>query len=247
VPLLLSLIAGLSTTLGAVFVFLSKKPKFMCVAMGFAAGVMIYLSFVELLAEGITNVGYIPAVIAFFVGIFSIMLIDFFIPHKYQEENADERYKLKRMGTIIAIGIFIHNFPEGIITFFSSIISPNLGLSVALAVALHNIPEGMAVSLPIYKATGSKRKAFLYSFLSGIAEPIGALLSFFFLWNFLTMELIYLVVAAVAGVMIFISIDELLPFALKDNLRHNRNTHQHRIILGVFLGMMVMAVSLALI
>jgi ZIP family zinc transporter len=246
VALLITVLAGLSTTLGSLIAFFTKKPRHMCIAMGFAAGVMIFVSFVELLGTGITEIGYLPATAAFFVGIFGIMLIDWIVPHKYQEEESPEKGEMEKMGKMISFGIFIHNLPEGIITLFSALINPAMGLTVAIAVALHNIPEGVAVSLPIYRATGSKKKAFMYSFFSGMAEPLGAVICLLFLYSFITPTIIYASLALVGGIMVFISIDELLPFALKEKTRHNNYRHQHKIIFGIFLGMLVMAVSIGL-
>jgi ZIP family zinc transporter len=236
-PLALSAIAGLSTTIGAFFALFTKKLRHMCLAMGFSAGVMIFVSFVELLGRGIQTIGYLPAVLFFFGGVLFIMVIDFIVPHIYQSEGSCESVNLKRMGLMVALGVFIHNLPEGVITMFSSITDLGLGVVIAFAVAIHNIPEGLAVACPIYNATKSKKKAFWYSFLSGIAEPIGAVLGIMFFWFFLTEWLLYGLLAAAAGIMVFISVDELLPFAL-------RGANHHKIILGVFLGMLVMAISL---
>lgn len=242
--LLLTVFAGLFTLFGSFIIFFIKKPKdiYMNIAMGFAAGVMIFVSFVELLGRSIETIGYLYAIIAFFSGILIIYLIDVFIPHSYEAENnyknnLKKKNYLKRCAILIAIGIAIHNFPEGIAVFFSSISNINLGLSVAIAIALHNIPEGIAVAMPIYYATGKKRKAFLYSFLSGVAEPIGALVAFFFLSSFLNETILGIILSGVAGVMVFISFDELLPRAYKQQ-------ESHLIILGILIGMFVMALSL---
>ncbi|MFH0876354.1 MAG: ZIP family metal transporter [archaeon] len=170
-------------------------------------------------------------------------MIDIFIPHSYEAENAcnpeKEKCELKRCGMLIAIGITIHNFPEGIAVFFSSLVNMHLGLTIAIAIALHNIPEGIAVAMPIYYATNSKKQAFLFSFISGIAEPIGAIFAYLILKEFLSSTLLYTLLAAVAGIMIFISFDELLPQAFKQK-------NNHLTIAGIFLGMAVVAVSLLL-
>jgi len=245
--LLLTFIAGLSTVIGSFIIFFVKREKdgYLSVAMGFAAGVMIFISLTELLPESIGKIGYLPAIISFFVGSIVIYLIDVLIPHSYEEENACNHNTktwcgLKRCGVLVAIGIAIHNFPEGIAVFFSSLINVKLGLSIALAIALHNIPEGIAVAMPIYYATNSKRQAFMYSFLSGMAEPVGAIIAFIFLRNFLNETILYITIAAVAGIMVFICFDELLPHAFKQK-------NNHLTIAGVFLGMAVVAVSLWLI
>jgi len=244
-PLLLTVIAGLSTLLGGLAIFFVRKTKdgYLGTAMGFSAGVMIFISFVELLKESIEGVGYVSAVLAFFVGMLVVYLIDVFVPHSYKGECAYEDEKKKRLkhtGIVCAIGIAIHNFPEGIAVFFSSVSDISLGITIALAIALHNIPEGIAVAMPIFYATGSRAKAFWYSFLAGIAEPIGALLAFVFLFKFITPTILDYILGAVAGIMIFISFDELLPYAYEKG-------SSNRIILGIFAGMAVMALSLYLI
>jgi len=242
--LLLTFIAGFSTVFGSLIIFFVKKERdgYLGIAMGFAAGVMIFISLTELLPESIEKIGYLPAIISFFVGIIGIYLIDLLIPHSYKEENhpcdsdSSGKCKLKRCGILIALGIAIHNFPEGIAVFFSSVVDLKLGFTIAAAIALHNIPEGIAVAMPIYYATNSKRKAFLYSLLSGMAEPVGAIIAFLFLRSFLSSFMLSLIIAAVAGIMVFISFDELLPYAF--NKKNNNLT-----IAGVFLGMLVVALG----
>lgn len=243
---LLTIFAGLSTTIGAFVTFFIKKPSarsnfcYLCLGMGFSAGVMIFISFVELVPESIENIGFLYAMIAFFAGMLVIYFIDTLIPHVYEEEKeADLNKKLMASGILIAVGIAIHNFPEGIAVFFSSLSSLKFGIPIAIAIALHNIPEGISVAMPIYYATKKKRKAFRYSFLAGVAEPIGALVSIIILYRFINDTVLNLIFAAVAGVMVFISFDELLPYAYK---HHNK----HTIIFGILAGMLVMAVSLYL-
>jgi len=245
-PLLLAFLAGISTTLGSLIAFLIKKrePKFcyLCVAFGFSAGVMIFISFTELLAQGIENTNLLTAISGFFAGILLIFLIDFLIPHTYEEESYENgKGKLKRTAILLTLGIAIHNFPEGIAVMFSSISNIRLGILIALAIALHNIPEGIAVSLPVFYATKSRKKAFWYSFLSGIAEPIGAVLSFLFLYQFLNNFILGIILSAVAGIMVFISFDELLPYVYKHKESHKQ---QHLSMLGLFLGMFVIALTL---
>lgn len=240
--LLLSFLAGISTVLGGLLIFLIKKPKFdyLSIAFGFSAGVMIFISFAELLPQGIKDTGFLYAIVSFFTGISIIYLIDVLIPHIYEEESTPgRRGKLKRTAILLLVGITIHNFPEGMAVFFSSASNIKLGILVALAIAMHNIPEGIAVSMPIFYATKNKRKALFYSFLSGIAEPIGAVLSFLILYRFLNEFVLGLMLSAVAGIMIFISFDELLPYVYK-------HKNQHLSILGLFLGMFVMSISIYL-
>jgi len=242
IAFLLSILAGLSTTIGSAIAFFIRKfkPIYLYLGMGFSAGVMIFISFMELLSLSIAKIGLSYALIAFFSGIFVIYLIDIIVPHTYEKEKGNHNSNLKRLGLFVALGIAIHNFPEGFAVFFSSLVEIKLGLLIAVAIALHNIPEGIAVALPIYYATKSKAKAFYFSFLSGIAEPIGAFLGYFILFPFITQFILYLILSAVAGIMIFISFDELLPFALKSRRRHT-------VILGVLFGMLVAALSLFLI
>ncbi len=259
----LTLFAGLSTGIGSALAFFTKRTnkKVLSIALGFSAGVMIYISFVEIFFKGQDLLvqsfgekkGVIINVISFFTGILVIALIDKLIhmlgienPHEDMQvedlENPEKRadYKaLYKTGLITASAIAIHNFPEGLATFFSALQDPKMGIAIAMAVAIHNIPEGIAVSVPIYYATGSKKKAFFYSFLSGLSEPIGGLIGYFFLAQFMSDTLTGCIFAAVAGIMVFISIDQLLPAA--------REYGEHHLsIYGLILGMAVMALSLIL-
>ena len=258
----LTLLAGLSTGIGAALAFFSKtsNTRFLSVGLGFSAGVMIYISFVEILFKSKTS--FIPAygeiggelltLLCFFGGLALTFVIDRFIPddvnpHELKSGKALDELKpglhphhaatLKRTGVFTAIAIGIHNFPEGFATFVSALHTLTLGIPIALAIAIHNIPEGMAVSLPIYHATGNRRQAFYYAFLSGLAEPVGALLGFFLLLPLMGDMTLGVTFGVVAGIMVYISFDELLPAA-----RVYGNAHTT--ILGLALGMFVMAISL---
>lgn len=215
----------------------------MSATLGFSAGVMILVSFVELLPAGVNSLGFLLGHIGFFAGIVGILLIDFIIPHDYvgQHEHGavrtEEEHQLLRTGLLVALGIGIHNFPEGMATFAAALADVKLGGAIAVAIAIHNIPEGLAVSAPIYAATGSRRKAFLWSFLSGVSEPVGAGLAAIFLLPVLTPAVMGWMLAAVAGVMVFISIDELVPASRSFG-------EEHLPILGVVIGMAVMSFSL---
>ncbi|KYC46944.1 MAG: zinc transporter ZupT [Candidatus Methanofastidiosum methylothiophilum] len=246
--LLLTVIAGLSTGIGSSIAYFIKRPKtiYLSFSLGLSAGVMIYVSFVELLPQALDNIGELLAVTAFFLGIFFISIIDMVIPEKENphsfsglSENIDPRNKkdLMRTGLFTALAIGIHNFPEGLATFGTALGDPKLGIVIAIAIAIHNIPEGISVSIPIFYATNSKNKAFLYSFLSGVAEPIGALIGFLILLPFLSSAVLVSLMAFVAGIMVYISIDELLPMA-------HQYGHSHTVIIGVILGMMLMAFSI---
>lgn len=261
--LLLTVFAGCATGIGSAIAFFAKNTnaKFLSFSLGFSAGVMIYISFMELLYEARLNItelsgsakeGTLITAAAFFGGIVIALLIDKIIPkaenphelHSIEEMSGkqiadDHNHKLRRMGVVTAIAIAIHNFPEGIATFISAIESPKVGIAIAAAVAIHNIPEGIAVSVPIYFSTGSKKKAFWYSFLSGLAEPVGAIFAYLLLMPFMTPMLMQCTFAIVAGIMIYISLDELLPAA-------HQYGQNHLAIYGVVGGMAVMALSLIL-
>lgn len=253
----LTLLAGLSTGFGSLLAFYTKQTnkKFLSVALGFSAGVMIYVSMIEIFAEARISLetvygstrGYWATTIAFFTGIALIALIDKFVPsaeNPHDMHNAGEVEEMKtndpallRLGLFSAVAIAVHNFPEGIATFASAIKDSTLGISIAVAIAIHNLPEGIAVSIPVYYATGSRRKALLYSFVSGFSEPLGAVLGFFLFRSFLNEAMFGWIFAGVAGIMVYISLDELLPTAEKYG-------EHHYAIYGLILGMIVMAISL---
>ncbi|MBU0979953.1 MAG: zinc transporter ZupT [Nanoarchaeota archaeon] len=254
----LTLFAGLSTGIGSALAFFTKKTntKFLSLSLGFSAGVMIYVSFMEMMPTAILSLGSLGtvkaswiAVISFFLGILVAALIDKALPkfenpheiHRIEElgdkKEAKKCKKLYRMGIFAAIAIAVHNFPEGIVTFASAITNLKLGVMIAIAIALHNIPEGIAVSVSIYYATGNRKKAFFYSFLSGLAEPLGALIGLLLVMTIFKGFMIGILFAAVAGIMIFISLDELLPAAQKYG-------EHHLSIYGLVAGMAVMAVSM---
>ncbi|WP_423407882.1 zinc transporter ZupT [Heyndrickxia sp. MSNUG] len=257
----LTLFAGLATGIGSILAFFTSttNTKFLSIALGFSAGVMIYVSMIEIFVkakDALVNamgmqLGNWATVGGFFGGILLIALIDKFIPKQSnphelktvedmnQPAKAVQDTALLKMGTFTALAIGIHNFPEGIATFTSAIQDPALGVAIAIAIAIHNIPEGIAVSVPVYFATGDKKKAFKLSFLSGLSEPIGALAAYLFLMPFLNDIMFGVIFAAVAGIMVFISLDELLPAA-------KRYDESHLAIYGLIAGMAVMAISLLL-
>lgn len=256
IAFMLTLIAGLSTGFGSLIAFFSKttNTRFLSISLGFSAGVMIYVSFVEIffkarerLLDSLNQNGLIIALGGFFGGILLIAVIDKLIPnrqnpHEIQNGKAEDSQKhqsikLLRMGVFTSLAIAIHNLPEGLATFVSAMQEPSVAIPIVIAIALHNIPEGIAVSTPIYYATGSRKKAFFYSFISGLAEPVGALIGYLILMPFMN-DIIYgILFAAVAGIMVFISIDELLPAA------HAYGEH-HLSVYGFIAGMAVMALSL---
>jgi len=243
--LLLTTLAGLSTGIGSIIALVIGRPRpsVLAVILGFSAGVMVYISLTELLAGSIEDIGFLAANLGFFAGMGFIALIDLLIPHEYEAETLSEERKrssLMRAGVFVALGIAIHNFPEGLVVFSSAVEGDKaLGIAVAIAVAMHNIPEGIAVSAPIFYATGSRRRAFTVSFLSGLAEPVGAFIGFVILMRFVDATLLSGLRAAVAGIMVYISLDELLPMA-------HRYGREHLVITGIAAGMAVMALSLFL-
>lgn len=254
----LTLFAGLCTGIGSALAFFTKKTntKFLSISLGFSAGVMIYVSMIEiffkakdaLVAELGLKGGSWATVGAFFGGMFIIALIDKLIPsgenphevHSVEDINdKTSDPKLLRMGIFTALAVGIHNFPEGLATFISALQQPSIAIPIAVAIAIHNIPEGIAVSVPVYYATGDRKKAFFYSFLSGLSEPIGALIGYLVLMPFINDFVFGIIFAGVAGIMVFISLDELLPSAQKYG-------EHHLSIYGLVAGMVVMAVSLLL-
>ncbi|MFA7709459.1 MAG: zinc transporter ZupT [archaeon] len=245
--LLLSLFAGLSTAIGGALVFLIKdfKKSYLSFSLAFATGVMITVSFIELLPNGIAAIGYTNALIAFFVGAIFAFFIDFFIPHDYIMEkfSKDKGFdtKLFKVGLLMALGIAIHNFPEGFAVFAGNLSSFKVGIVIAIAIAIHNIPEGFAISMPIYYATKDKKKAFLFSLMSGMVEPLGALIAAVILLPFLSSQVIGASLAFVAGIMVYICIDELLPTAYACS-----EIKQHTMTFAFLLGSLVMGVTLIL-
>lgn len=261
----LTLFAGLATGVGSALAFFARRTntRFLSLALGFSAGVMLYVSFVEIFFKAKTELiasfgevtGTWVTVGSFFGGILLIGLIDRLVPnyenphelHSIEEmdqgldnlpdNEAHDFGRLRRMGLFTALAIGIHNFPEGLATFTAALTDPNLGIAIAVAVAIHNIPEGIAVSVPIYYATGSRKKAFKLSFLSGLSEPVGALFGYLILMPFFSPAVFGVLFASVAGIMVFISLDELLPAAEEFG-------EHHLTITGLVAGMAVMALSL---
>jgi ZIP family zinc transporter len=287
----LTMIAGMATGIGSIIAFTAKRSnyRFLSVSTGFSAGVMLYVSFVEIFQKGAGALaesygdtwGHWINAGSFFGGILMIALIDNFIPsaENPHETHAEEEFaplhdaaagisspgtarntvrqehagvhdhsrhgkKLMRMGMFTALAIAIHNFPEGLATFLAALREPTLGFAIALAIALHNIPEGISVSVPIFYATGNRGKAFIYSFLSGLAEPLGAGIAYLVLRfslggesGALPPEVMGILFGSIAGIMVYISLDELLPTSRAYGKGHDS-------LLGLIAGMGVMALSL---
>lgn len=261
IAFLLTLFAGLSTGIGSLLVFCTKtsNTKFLSFSLGFSAGVMIYVSLVDifavaqesLVAELGSKMGSWLTVTSFFAGMILIMFIDKCIlkendPHQFidskvnrNQSNKAPHAELLKMGTFTAIAMAIHNFPEGIATLVSALQDPVLGVVIAVAIAIHNIPEGIAVAVPIYYATNDKRKAFRISLLTGLTEPLGAITAYLLLMPFLNDTMFGIIFAMVAGIMVYISLDELLPAAKKyDGAQLS--------MYGLICGMAVIAISILL-
>jgi ZIP family zinc transporter len=257
---LLTALAGLSTGVGSTIAFFARhtNKRLLCLALGFSAGVMIYVSMIELLGSARTSLtaelgktaGGWVVIISFFGGMLVVAMIDRLVPsyenpHELRmlEEMSDEARagdpRLMRMGVLSALAIGIHNLPEGMATFTAALKDPALGVSIAVAIAIHNVPEGIAVSVPIFYATGDRRKAFFWSFISGLAEPAGAVVGYLILMPFLSETVFGIIFASVAGLMVFISFDELLPGA-------EEYGEHHIALYGLLAGMALMAVSLVL-
>ncbi len=289
----LTLFAGMATGIGSLIAFTAKRTnhRFLSIAMGFSAGVMLYISFVEIFFKGAEMLterygsywgNWINAG-AFFGGMLFIGVIDTLVPayenphetptedeirplhdpdaplpegerserleavRQLQEQepySTEAHRKLLRMGIFTALAIAIHNFPEGLVTFLTALEDPSLGVAIAVALALHNIPEGISISVPIFYATGNRKKAFMYSFLSGLAEPVGALIAYgllllFFRETGVPPQVTGILFAGVAGVMVYISLDELLPTSRAYGKGHDT-------LIGLVGGMVVMALSLLL-
>lgn len=255
----LTMLAGLTTAIGGAIAFITKKDnlKALSIGLGFSAGVMIFVSLVDIIpsSEKLLKISF-PEIFqwlvygGFILGILVSVLIDYFLPDHIDAEellNPDapedkekkSHYKLKRAGMLTAIAICVHNFPEGMATFLTTTQDVTLGISVALAIAIHNIPEGIAVALPIFHVTGKKRYAMLYAALSGITEPIGALVGMFIFGLFVPQVLIGFLMASVAGIMTYISFDTLLPLSKEYG-------NWHLTIVGIISGILFIWLSLIL-
>ena len=290
----LTLFAGMATGIGSVIAFTAKRTnyRFLSIATGFSAGVMLYVSFVEIFIKGAESLttqygnywGHWVNVASFFGGILLIGVIDNLIPSaenphephseeltaplhdplaprphfqssvcqgdagsiSNQRDQGDANRKLMRMGLFTALAIGIHNFPEGLATFLAALQDPKVGLAIAIAIALHNIPEGISVSVPIFYATGNRKRAFAYSLLSGLAEPVGAGIAYIVLRlliggesGVIPPQVMGVLFGGVAGIMVYISLDELLPTSQAYGKGHDS-------LLGLVGGMLVMALSLLL-
>lgn len=250
-------VAGLSTGIGGAMALFAKRTNktFLAASLGFSAGVMIYVSFVKLFFEARESLidlhgavsGTAITAASFFTGMILIAMIDRLVPAAenphvaglVEDLGQGDHRALHRVGILTALAIAMHNLPEGMATYFSALTDVKLGIAITVAIALHNIPEGIAVSVPVFYSTGSRRKAFWYSLLSGLAEPVGAVVAYLALRPFLTDALLASITAGVAGIMVFISLDQLIPNA-------KRFDEGHAPVYGLMGGMVLMAVVLVI-
>lgn len=242
--------AALSTVLGGLLVLVARKPSARLLAFGlaFAGGAMVYVSLVEIFwkaEQGFAEIhdpktAYIYATLAFFAGVLLLIAVDRFVPnpHGAMSSNCDQAHA-RRVGLLAAFAITAHNLPEGLATFLATLDNPVLGIPLAAAIAIHNIPEGVSIAIPVYYATGSKQKALLATGLSALAEPVGALVGYAVLAPFLSPGVFALVFGMIAGAMVFLALDELLPSA-------KRYSQGHEAVYGMVTGMAALAASLVL-
>lgn len=252
----ITLAAGLATVLGSILVFFSKKPnpRILSFGLAFAGGAMVYVSLTEIFSKSQTafsetygqSVGFAAATFAFLAGLGLVALIDRLVPNPHDTLDADDpqfhersRSYIARVGMMTAFAITAHNFPEGLATFFATLENPAVGAPLALAIAVHNIPEGISIAAPVYFATRNKKMTVAACLMSGLAEPLGALLGYFILRPFLSPVVFGAVFGLIAGVMVFLALDELLPAA-------KRYSDGHETVYGLTSGMAVIAVSLVL-
>jgi ZIP family zinc transporter len=244
--------AALSTVLGSLFVIFAKEPNPRLLAFGlaFAGGAMVYVSLVEIFWKADSSFAalydpkqaYIYATLAFFAGVLLLVLVDRFVPNPHgaiSSGNGDSQNHIKRVGLLAAVAITAHNLPEGLATFLATLENPVVGIPLAAAIAVHNIPEGVSIAIPVYYATGSKTKALLATGISALAEPVGALIGYAVLAPFLTPAVFAVVFGMIAGAMVFLALDELLPTA-------KRYAKGHETVYGMVTGMAALAASLVL-
>jgi ZIP family zinc transporter len=248
-----TLLAGMSTVLGGLAVLRADRsdPRLLALALAFAGGAMVYVSLVEILGKSVQTLtgehgewsGHALATLALFAGIATLAALDRLVPNPHADLGGAappvEGEAMRRVGLLAAAAITAHNLPEGMATFFATLDDPAVGVSLAVAIALHNVPEGISIAVPVFYATGSRRKAVLATAVAGLAEPVGAVLGYLVLAPFLSPTLIGLLFGAIAGVMVFLALDELLPAA-------KRHSAGHETTYGMVGGMAVLALSLVL-
>ena len=246
----MSFFAGMTTLLGAFIVFIIKKKneKFITISLGFSAGVMISVSFNNLLphaqeyliAYSGEHIGVILTVLFLIFGVSLTYGLDRLVPHDIiPAEGGKEHKNLFRVGFVSMLAITLHNFPEGIATFMSGYRDIELGISIAIAISMHNIPEGISVATPIYFATGSKRKAFRFTLISALSEPVGAVLTFLILRPFINNLMMGILFAFISGIMLYITIEELIPSS-------RQYGHTRVALISTFIGICLMPLANAI-
>ena len=239
--LILTFFAGLATGVGGLIAYFVPRPdmRYLSVSLGFATGVMIFVAFVDLFCSAKEAIGMVRADLFFLAGMLVVYFLDKVVPHSHMDGQADPHCdRLYRGGIMMTLGIAIHNLPEGLAVALVSLADLRLGIPIAIAIAIHNIPEGVACSVPLYCATGDRRKSCFYSFLAGMAEPLGAIIAILVLLPFLNGVVLASSIAFVAGVMVFICFDELIPIA-------NSYGDEHLTNIGLIAGIFVMMIALA--
>ena len=234
-PFILSILSGLSTILGYLFIKLkNKENRVLIISLGCASGVMFYISLFDLIPESLflLKSNYILCIISIFIGLLISWLLDILFP--------DNKSSLYHVGIISMLAIIIHNIPEGIATYLTARNNLKLGITLAIAITLHNIPEGITISVPIYYSTNNKKKAFTYTFIAGISELLGAIIASLFLINLSTKTFIGVLYSIIAGLMIYISLHELLPESLK--YKKSRLTY-----ISFIIGIIIIYISIRLI
>ncbi len=254
---LVCVLAAASTVFGGLSVLWAKRsnPRLLAFGLAFAGGAMVYISFVEILVKSQdyfkqefagTQMPYLAATVAFFIGILLLVILDRLLPNPHLKLDPRRPHKhphththIKRVGLFATLAITAHNIPEGMATFFATLDHPDLGIALAVAIAIHNIPEGVSIAIPVYYATGSRRAAFTATLISALAEPFGAAIGYVILAPFLSPMVYGALFGIIAGAMVYLALDELLPTA-------RRYAKGHETVYGIIAGMGALAVSLVL-
>lgn len=254
IALTVTIIASLATVVGGALVLFFKQPspRLLSFGLAFAGGAMVYVSLTEILNKSVASfssafnpkLGFSFGTFSFLLGIILVLLLDRLVPNPHEtiepsKLSTQSSSSLYRTGLLTLFAITAHNFPEGMATFFATLENPTIGLPLAVAIAIHNIPEGIAIALPVYIVTENKALALAASFVSGLAEPIGALIGYLILAPYLNSIVYGLVFGIIGGVMVYLALDELLPAA-------KRYSKGHETVYGLVTGMSILAISLVL-
>lgn len=237
IPLILTTISGLSTILGAILIFIKVKKvnNILSFSLMFSATIMLGISLTDLIPNAYSYFSRFYSIKFIILAILIGSIITFIIDEYMDYNKKTDNNNLYKIGIFSMIAIIIHNLPEGVITFMSSYNNLTLGISLTIAIACHNIPEGISLSLPIYYSTNSKKRALLYTFISGVSEPIGGLLIFLIFKKFLNDFILNFILLIVAGMMIYLSLVKLLPEAI-------RQKNVKNMILAIFIGIIILLI-----